>query len=45
MNHTSRSMEDSGAKSDLNYVGLDHDISREKNFSLLPRGHSCDTFH
>ena len=41
MGHPSRSMEDSGAEGDLNYGGLAQEIS-EKNFSTLPRDHSCD---
>jgi hypothetical protein len=35
-------MEDSGIEHDLNYGGLVQEVSEEKNFSKLPRGHSCD---
>ena len=35
-------MEDSGAKSYLNCEGLAQEVSEEKNFSMLPRDHSCD---
>jgi len=35
-------MEDSGADRDLNYGCLAQEVSEEKNFSMLPRNHSCD---
>lgn len=40
--HTSRTIEERGAESDLNYVGLDQDISEVKDFSMLSRNCSCD---
>ena len=40
--HTSRSMEDRGARSDLNCQGLTQEIPEKKNFSMLARDHSCD---
>lgn len=40
MGHTSRSMEDRGAKSYLNCQGLTQEVS-EENFSMLLRNH-CD---
>ena len=42
MDHTSRNMEDSGAKIYLNSKGLVLGFSNEKNFIMLPRDHSCD---
>lgn len=43
MGHTSKSMGDRGAKSDLNCGGLfTQDVSEEKNLSMLPRDCSCD---
>ena len=42
MGHTSKSMEDSGAEGDLNCGSLAHEVSEEKNFSMLPRDCSCD---
>ena len=41
MIHTSRSMEDSGVKSDLNCRNLTQVVS-EENSSMLPRNYSCD---
>jgi hypothetical protein len=38
---SSRSMEDSGAESDLNCGDLAQEVS-EKNFRMLPRDCSCD---
>ena len=36
-------MEDSGADCDLRNDGeLTQEVSEEKNFSMLPRDHSCD---
>lgn len=34
-------MEDSSVNSDLNCRGLVKKISEERNFSMLPRNHSC----
>ena len=36
----SKNMEDSGAEDDLNCGRWAQEVS-EKNFSMLPRGHSC----
>ena len=41
MGHPSRSMEDRGAKSYVNYRGLTQEVS-EENFSMLPRDCSHD---
>lgn len=32
-----------GTKGDLNYGGLDQEVSKEKNFSVLSKDHSCDS--
>ena len=43
MGHTSRNIEDSSSKCELmNCGGLPQEVSEEKNFSVLPRDHSCD---
>ena len=43
MDHINRNMEGSGAECDLmNCGGLDQNVSEDKNFSMLPRDHSCD---
>ena len=41
MGHTSRSLEDRIAKSDLNCQRYTQEVS-EKNFNMLPRDRSCD---
>ncbi|EGV99439.1 hypothetical protein I79_014613 [Cricetulus griseus] len=35
-------MEDNGADNDLWCLGLDQDVSEEKNFSMWPKNCSCD---
>ena len=40
--HPNRKMEFSGAEGDLNFGDLAQEVSQEKNFSMLPRDHSCD---
>ena len=42
MEHTSRSLEDSAAKGDLNYGGLAWQISEEKNICMWPIDNSCE---
>ena len=42
MSHTIKNMSDSGAGVDLNCSHLAQEVSEEKNFSMLPRDHSCD---
>ena len=43
MGHPSRSIEDRGTKCEsMNYVELAQEYSEGKNFSVLPRNHSCD---
>ena len=42
MGHTSKNMEDSGTEGDLNCGRLAHEVSEEKNFSMLPKDCSCD---
>ena len=42
MCHTSRNIEDSGAKSYLNDGGLIQEVSEQKMFDMLPKDYSCD---
>lgn len=43
MRHNSRSKEDLGVEYDLKNCGkISQEISKERNFSMLPRDHSCD---
>jgi hypothetical protein len=42
MNHSSRNMEDFGAKGDLNYEVLVQEISEKKSFIMLPSDCSYD---
>ena len=41
MGHNSRSMENRDTKNYLNCQEFSQDVSEEKNFSMLPRDHSC----
>ena len=43
MGHPSRNMEDSSTECDSMTSGaLAQEVSEDKNFSMLPRDHSCD---
>lgn len=43
MGHNSRSKEDLGDEYDLkDYGKISQEISKERNFIMLPRDHSCD---
>ena len=42
MDYTSRNMEDGSTKIYLNAGGLVLGFSKEKNFIMFPRDHSCD---
>ena len=43
MGHTSKCMDDSGAKSNANYYGLAQEASEGKNISNCPKDYSCDS--
>jgi hypothetical protein len=42
MGHTSKCMDDNGAKSNVNYYGLAQEVPEGKNISNCPRDYSCE---
>jgi hypothetical protein len=43
LGHPGGSMEDCAVEGDLNFGGLDQELSKERHFSVLPRDYSWDS--